>query len=217
MMDIRTAYNFWSRQYDTNENKTRDLERIALRAVLQDKLFECCLEIGCGTGKNTIWLTSISKRVLAVDFSENMLAIAKGKIHSNNVTFLQADITGEWQFGSNTQFDLATFSLVLEHIKNLDHVFNELKGVMKPGGFVYIGELHPFKQYAGAKAKFETESGLTVLTCYQHNISDFITSAAKFCHKDRRNNNNSPKTYTSPFKPPLFPKPITTSLKYCIK
>jgi hypothetical protein len=30
-MDISNAYNSWSSQYDTNENKTRDLEALALK------------------------------------------------------------------------------------------------------------------------------------------------------------------------------------------
>lgn len=53
-MNVQQAYNIWADQYDTNQNKTRDLEGIALREILQDIHFENCLEIGCGTGKNTI-------------------------------------------------------------------------------------------------------------------------------------------------------------------
>ena len=49
---------------------------------------------------------------------------------------------------------------------------------MLPGGLIYIGELHPYKQYLGTKARFETDEGLQILDCYTHNISDF-TQAAK--------------------------------------
>ncbi|HSP88730.1 MAG TPA: hypothetical protein VLN45_11390, partial [Ignavibacteriaceae bacterium] len=45
-------------------------------------------------------------------------------------------------------------------------------------GYVYIGELHPFKQYSGSKARFETEKGLEILNCFIHNISDFLKAAA---------------------------------------
>ena len=37
-----------------------------------------CLELGCGTGKNSAWLVT-KGAVTAVDFSEGMLAIAKEK------------------------------------------------------------------------------------------------------------------------------------------
>ncbi len=79
-MNTQQAYNSWSEQYDTNENKTRDLEAISLREHINGQEFEHCLEIGCGTGKNTAWLITQSKKVLAVDLSEEMLSKAKQKI-----------------------------------------------------------------------------------------------------------------------------------------
>lgn len=176
-MNIREAYNIWSDIYDTNENKTRDLEAFSLRDTLSGKKFENCLEIGCGTGKNTEWLITISNKVLAVDFSFEMLSKAKEKIASNNVEFVQADITNEWLFTKNLKFDLVTFSLVLEHIEDLEIIFNKLSKVVKNNGVVYIGELHPFKQYTGSKARFETIDGIKELTCFKHNFSDFYKAA----------------------------------------
>ena len=176
-MNIQQAYNTWSEQYDTNENKTRDLEAISLREHIKEREFEHCLEIGCGTGKNTQWLITQSKKVLAVDLSEEMLSKAKQKISTNNVEFIQADITQDWSFTNDNQFDLATFSLVLEHIDNLDAIFAKLNKVIQPNGTVYIGELHPFKQYSGSKARFETSEGVQVVTCFNHHITDFIEAA----------------------------------------
>ena len=177
-MDTRTAYNNWSQQYDNNENKTRDLEAHALRTILPGVDFKNVLEIGCGTGKNTIWLMTKAKQVTAVDLSEAMLAKAATKIDSDTVQFIQADITQQWSFAKKG-YDLITFSLVLEHIQNLDHIFNELSKYLNKGGYVYIGELHPFKQYSGSKARFETEQGTQVVTCYDHHISEFTQAAKK--------------------------------------
>jgi ubiquinone/menaquinone biosynthesis C-methylase UbiE len=79
-MSIKDAYNIWSEQYDSNKNFTRDLEGDALRSILGNFRFDTCLEMGCGTGKNTNWLLSKANNVVAVDFSEAMLAKAKEKI-----------------------------------------------------------------------------------------------------------------------------------------
>ena len=177
-MGTKEAYNLWSEQYDTNTNKTRDLEATALRNTLERFNFDRCLEIGCGTGKNTEWLLHKASHITAVDFSEEMIAKAKSKINSNNVVFIQADIRDKWNF-TNEQYDLVSFSLVLEHIENLDHIFREASQALLPGGSVYLGELHPYKQYAGTKARFETKEGLQILECYNHNISDFINAANK--------------------------------------
>jgi ubiquinone/menaquinone biosynthesis C-methylase UbiE len=178
-MDIKKAYDTWSKQYDTDDNKTRDLEAQALRLTLAGVPFNNCLEIGCGTGKNTEWLATKAKQIIAVDLSKEMLAVAKEKIKSDKVDFKQADITHSWTFVKES-FDLVTFSLVLEHIENLDDIFREVSNALVPGGYVYIGELHPFKQYIGSKARFETDEGLQILKCFNHNISDFIQSAKNY-------------------------------------
>ncbi|QHS61213.1 class I SAM-dependent methyltransferase [Chitinophaga agri] len=178
-MDTKQAYNLWASQYDTNDNKTRDLEAHALRLALADITFKTCLEIGCGTGKNTLWFQERADYITAIDQSEGMMAKAKEKISSGRVLFKQADITKEWQFQDGL-YDLVSFSLVLEHIDDLDHIFREVAKSLHPGGRVYIGELHPFKQYAGTKARFDTEAGTEVLECFNHHISDFIRPAKKY-------------------------------------
>jgi ubiquinone/menaquinone biosynthesis C-methylase UbiE len=176
-MDTRQAYNTWASQYDTNDNKTRDLEGRTLRECLAGISFDRCLEIGCGTGKNTEWLMEKAQQVTAVDLSEEMLAKSRGKIHSGRVQFRQADINGDWIFRDGL-YGLVSFSLVLEHIEELDHVFRETSRSLLPGGYVYIGELHPFKQYSGSKARFDTEAGRQIVECFTHHLSDF-TGAAK--------------------------------------
>lgn len=177
-MEAKKAYNIWAEQYDTNENKTRDLEGIALREMLSGINFETCLEIGCGTGKNTEWLMTKTKKLVAVDLSEEMLKRARTKITNENATFHLADIRDEWSFATE-DFDLVTFSLVLEHIEDLDSIFRKAGSVTMPNGYLYLGELHPFKQYAGTKARFITEAGVQIVNCYKHHLSDFSNAAKK--------------------------------------
>lgn len=178
-MNIKKAYNIWAGQYDTNINKTRDLEAIALRENLIPIPFDSCLEIGCGTGKNTEWLITKSTKIIAVDLSEEMLKKAKMKINSDKVEFINADILQNWTFVKEPA-DLVCFSLVLEHIENLDAVFSHAANSIKKDGYIYIGELHPFKQYSGTKARFETQEGLQIVTCFNHHISDFTNAAKKY-------------------------------------
>lgn len=177
-MNVQKAYDNWSSQYDTNDNRTRDIEALALQKTLAHIHFETCLEIGCGTGKNTSWLLTKANTITAVDLSNEMLAKAKEKIQSAKVNFIQADILQEWDF-VNTKYDLVSFSLVLEHIENLEPVFNRVSKVIAATGHVYIGELHPFKQYAGSKARFITAEGEQVVSCYNHHVSDFVQAAQK--------------------------------------
>ena len=175
-MNNQQAYSAWSASYDSVENKTRDLEAKALRSMISGENLDI-LEIGCGTGKNTEFLQKIAKKLTGADFSDEMLGKAKGKITAKNVEFKQMDLREKWDFADDS-FDLITCSLALEHIENLDFVFAEATRVLKSGGRFYFGELHPFKQYSGTKARFETGSGVFELECFVHHVSEFFETAA---------------------------------------
>ena len=178
MSNVQEAYNAWSSIYDANKNRTRDLEAVSLRETVADLKVNSCLEIGCGTGKNSVYLSSKVQKLSAVDFSENMLAKARQKLTDHQIEFIKADITGNWDFLSQT-YDLITFSLVLEHIEHLNDVLLKAANALRKGGFVYIGELHPFKQYTGTKARFETSKGVQEVTCFNHHVSDFTEAATQ--------------------------------------
>lgn len=174
-MNVQTAYNAWSATYDTMENKTRDLEARALRESIAGENLDI-LEIGCGTGKNTEFLITKANRLTGADFSPEMLEKAKKKIASDNVRFMRMDLREPWDFAENS-FDLITCSLALEHLENIDFVFAEARRVLRRGGRFYFGELHPFKQYLGTKARFETGTGVFELECFVHHVSEFFAAA----------------------------------------
>ena len=175
-MSIENAYNIWARQYDTNVNRTRDLDKRCTIETLNNLVFKNVLELGSGTGKNTEWLLNKAERIIGLDFSQEMLNKAKEKISDKRVTFKKADLTKDWKVENNFA-DLITSSLTLEHIKNLDHIFSQANQKLKKNGLFFISELHPFKQYSGSKAQYETESGTKELEVYIHHISEYIDNA----------------------------------------
>jgi len=177
-MSTQKLYDQWSATYDTVENKTRDLEKLACEKVLSEVPFTRVLELGGGTGKNTFYLAKTAARVLSVDFSEEMQAVARAKVKDANVVFRIGDVRKKWTF-VDSKVDLITCSLILEHIEDLNHIFREAARILWPGGNFYICELHPFKQYEGSKARFETEDGLQVTECFQHHVSDYTSAAVE--------------------------------------
>lgn len=175
-MDIQNAYNEWSGTYDSDENLTRDLDQRVTVDLLGNLHFDSALEVGCGTGKNTAFLARIASLLYAVDFSRGMLAKAKEKVQAENVRFSWMDIAERWTF-EDRYFDLVACNLVLEHIENLSFVFGESARVLQPNGYLFINELHPFRQYDGSKARFHKNEETVEVEAFIHHISDFTRAA----------------------------------------
>jgi len=155
--------------------------------------FSNVLEIGCGTGKNTEWLITKANRLVGLDFSKKMLAIALKKIKSDKVDFMDVNLNHEWPV-NDYSFDLATVNLTLEHIEKLDHIFWSLHKKLNAGGKCFVCELHPHKQAAGRKAQFLKNGVKKELDTYPHAEEDYIQSAQKagfalLSKKDWWNNN----------------------------
>jgi ubiquinone/menaquinone biosynthesis C-methylase UbiE len=101
------------------------------------------LDLGCGNGRNSVFLAEQAFQVVGIDFSVNMLKIATQKSieikNENRPTFIQADIM-ELPFRSST-FDAALFIAALHHIPNESYrlrAMEELYRSLKPGAKALI-------------------------------------------------------------------------------
>ena len=177
-MRVKEAYNHWSATYDTDQNRTRDLDQLVTRQILANLRCKTILEIGCGTGKNTLLLAEIGERVLAMDISDGMLKKAKTKLDCDNLVFLAADLTRQWPCADQS-INLVVCNLVLEHIEDLSFIFSEVDRCLVEGGRFFICELHPFRQYQGTKARFERDQNRIEIQAFVHHISDFLEAANK--------------------------------------
>ena len=178
MNKIINNYNDWADQYDNNINPTRDLDKVVTQESLSDLNFSNVLELGCGSGKNTEWLITKADKLIGIDFSSRMLELARKKISSKNVSFICADLNEKWPVNNNS-FDLITINLTLEHIEILDHIFNSMFMKLTKGGKCFVCELHPKKQLAGSKARFEENGTEILLDVFQHSELDYVQSAEK--------------------------------------
>jgi len=177
-MDILDLYEQWARTYDRQRNLTRDLDRSVSREILSRFHFRVILEFGCGTGKNTSLLGRIGDKVLAMDFSPAMIRRARAKRNSADIFFAVADIARPWPC-PDASVDLITVNLVLEHVHDLNAVFAEASRCLVPGGRLFICELHPFRQYRGVKAHFQTGGATVQIPAFTHHISDFLATAQR--------------------------------------
>ncbi len=173
----KEKYNSWSESYDSDSNPTRDLDSIIVRQIVERYNGKRIVEIGCGTGKNTILLSKIASQVHAIDFSKEMLEKTKKKLKDKmNMKFTSTDIREKWPCEDRST-DVIMCSLVLEHIENLDFIFSEASRILVGSGEFFINEFHPYRQYQGKKANYTKNGKRIEITSYVHNISEFVNIA----------------------------------------
>jgi malonyl-CoA O-methyltransferase len=175
-MNIQESYDQWAATYDSDRNLTRDLDASVTRAALGGLAVQSILELGCGTGKNTAFLAGIGRSVRALDFSEGMIAQARGKLPLENVSFAVADLTTRWPVETGS-VDLVVCNLVLEHIRDLNFIFSETARVLAAGGRFFLSELHPFRQYQGGLARFQFGQTTREIPAHVHHVSEFLSAA----------------------------------------
>src|SRR4051812_12491355 len=93
---VASGYDRWAASYDADKNATRDLDAFVMRRapiIIQDR---DVLELGCGTGKNTKFLAEHARQVIAMDFSEGMIARAHQRLATSNVRFIKHDVRETW-------------------------------------------------------------------------------------------------------------------------
>lgn len=172
---VARAYDIWSAQYDTDENRTRDLAGRVLRSAGLDRAGRDVLELGCGTGRNTEWLAANARTVTGLDFSVGMLDAARQRVRSPSVNFVRHDVRTPWPIGDATT-DLIVVTLVLEHVEDLPPVFAEAARVLRPGGTLFCAELHPMRQLLGRQAEFTDPAtgSLERIAAFLHDTSEYV-------------------------------------------
>jgi len=176
---VASAYDRWARTYDTDVNRTRDLDASVVRRSVPSVDGRDVLELGPGTAKNTTWLAQRARSVVGLDASAGMLAIAQARVDfdglADRVRFVQHDVTKAWPITS-ASIDVVIGDLVLEHVEDVGHVFAEAARVLRSTGNVFICELHPIRQFLGGRAHFlDTMSGEVVdVPVFRHTVSEFV-------------------------------------------
>jgi malonyl-CoA O-methyltransferase len=172
----RAGYDAWAATYDSQANATRDLDAAVLRTANLPVDGAAVIELGAGTGKNTAWLAERAASVLALDLSPAMLARARERVAGGHVRFVLHDITRPWP-AADASADLVAGNLVLEHVLDLRPVMAEARRTLRPGGLLYLSELHPYRQLQGAQARFQAGGTEVPVEAFPHAVAEYVNEA----------------------------------------
>ncbi len=89
-------------------------------------------ELGCGTGSTAIFIAPHVREIVASDFAENMIAIARRKAEAAGLT------NADFRVGSmevlDGEFDAFLCHSILHLVHNPQHIIAEAAAKLKPGG-----------------------------------------------------------------------------------
>jgi cytosine/adenosine deaminase-related metal-dependent hydrolase len=151
----REGYRLWSRVYDTQPNPLLALEERFLEVLLPPVTGLDVVDLGCGTGR---WLARLAPRnpasLVGVDFSAEMLEQAERKLGGAAKLLL-----GDCQNVplSSASADLIVCSFLGSYIENLGDFAAQVRRILRPGGSVFLTDLHPT-----TAAKFGWRRGFSI-------------------------------------------------------
>jgi malonyl-CoA O-methyltransferase len=177
---VQSGYDRWAAVYDHDGNPLQAMEGPVVRAMAGDVRGLAVLDLGCGTGRHTLWLADAGATVTAIDFSEGMLAEARRKPGMQAVRFIVHDVRQPLPLAGES-FDLVISGLVLEHIADLQKFFEQIHGVLRPGGRAIVSAMHPAMFLRGTAARFtDPVSGEVVQPgSIAHSIGAFAVAAVR--------------------------------------
>lgn len=102
------------------------------------------IDIGCGSGSNSVYMAELNNSVVAIDYIPEAIAntklLAKEKKVVEKIAFYTQEIDRKWPFEENA-FDLALdcfSSIDIETREGRDVYKKELLRTLKPGGYALI-------------------------------------------------------------------------------
>ncbi len=129
-----------AKDWDTKSHRVKNAESLAKAILKHVKLTggEHLMDFGAGTGLLSWFLADKISKITAVDFSSAMLEQFKSKSWPCEIDILQTGIEPDFN-GLNVEGIIS--SMTLHHIEHTLKLFKKFFDVLKPGGFLAIGDL----------------------------------------------------------------------------
>lgn len=156
----RDAFDRLASGYDEQgESKPANAhhERPATLSLLPDVSGATVLDAGCGAGHLAAELAERGASVVGVDVSGEMLSAASERVPEGE--FVRADLGSGLPFRTDSVDGVAS-SLAFHYVRDWGPLFDELRRVVAPGGWVVCSVQHPhadFVEYDDTGSYHDTE------------------------------------------------------------
>jgi ubiquinone/menaquinone biosynthesis C-methylase UbiE len=161
--DVRSAWDqlasFWDERMEAGATWQRHLIQPAVERLLLLERGERILEIACGNGEFARRMSELGGRVLATDFSEQMLE--RAGLHGGDVEYRSADATDMQALlalGEPASFDAVVSNMAIMDMESIEPMVAAAARLLKPGGRFVFSTLHPAFNSGDARPIVELDS-----------------------------------------------------------
>lgn len=167
--DNEEFFDGYHRLRENKQSANEVMEKPALRSLYPDLTGTAVLDLGCGYGENCAeFLTKGAARVVGVDISERMLAVAEAEHGGEGIEFIRGDMS-DLSFLTGS-FDVVFSSLAVHYVKDFARLAREVAGLLSPGGCFIFSQEHPMTTAPKAGASWTRGDGGDVL---HYNLADY--------------------------------------------
>ena len=139
---MNESKKYWNKIYKDIQNKkpSYDLWLDKYEEILKKSNYEAIIDLGCGSGGDTLYLNERGYKVIACDYSEEALSIINK--HIPDAKTLNVDLTKALPFEDNSiKIIIADLSLHYFNEAATKDILKEIKRVLKNDGYL-IGRVN---------------------------------------------------------------------------
>ena len=142
IFDNETFFEGYKKLRDSDTNSNDLLEQPAMRKLLPDLTNKTVLDLGCGYGHNCVeFVKNGAAKVIGIDISEKMLAVAKKESADEKITYLNMSMTDIEKLGE--KFDLIYSSLAFHYVEDFDSFAKVMYNCLNDSGQLLFSQEHP--------------------------------------------------------------------------
>ncbi len=174
LITTQEGYRTWASSYDAPGNQLIDIEQPVVHRILDALPPGVAVDAACGTGRHTVHLSGLGHRVIGVDSSPHMLAVAASKLPETDLR-----LGGLHRLPvASASADLLLCALALTHVPDLHPVFSEFARVLRPGGHLVLSDARSLLEGVGRPMPGRDRAGrFVVMPWFDWRTSDYLAAA----------------------------------------
>ncbi len=178
----RVAWNANAQFWDDRMGEGNDFFNLllwpAVERLLHPRAGVQILDIACGNGLTSRRLARLGAKVIAVDFAQELIALANAHTGGIEIDYRVVDVTRVDALVNlgETRFDAALCNMALMDLADIEPLMTALPQLLRPGGTFVFSVLHPcFNNPSTVQVAEQADREGTFEMTYSVKVSRYLT------------------------------------------